>query len=288
MSKNLRKIAAFVLAMVLCMSAFTAAQAGAWYGGNLSVTITKGEKGYTFQSVYSAPTHAYEMSGHMVSSDGVSHAIPQTLVLVPADSSYTWTPNGMYGAGANYEVLYCCDAVTGYDNGIHYKRMNLEDSAYYTPAAADKIRAIVSISYPFRSMDEMKAALRAKGFADANKLTRSEIISAVQAAIWYYANGVKYSYSRTFEVASNSQWGGVMHEYGAEGYENQTWLPVGKRKFAVNTEVGARIDALRDFLIALPGVDAREGQIVITGLDILGFTPSRNGDGTYDVRSRLS
>ena len=57
--------------------------------------------------------------------------------MVPADRNYTWTPNGVYEFGkSNYEVLYCCDAVTGYVHGVHYKRMNLEDSGYYSAEEA--------------------------------------------------------------------------------------------------------------------------------------------------------
>lgn len=278
-----KKILSLVLAMILCMGLFStvALAEGGWNGDGVTAEITKGENGYEFQSVYGP---AYEMSGHMVSVNMVNHDIPQTLILVPADRSYTWSPNGQYGSGANYEVLYCCDADTGYATGIHYKRINLEDSTYYSNAAADKIRAIVSISYPFKSEAEMKSILKSKGFADADKLTRGEIISGVQSAIWYFANNNNgiYRYSQTFDVATNSQWGSVMHDFAKAGIETR-WWNTGKRVFTVNGEVGDRINALREFLIALPGVDAKAGQIVITNLEIKDIAPVEKADGIYRV-----
>ena len=129
-----------------------------WYGDQLAVNIEKGEGAYMFRSAYVKPRHAYEMSYHMVSNDGgASNEIPQTLVLVDANEDHTWTPDGLYSFGAsNYEVLYCCDAETGYANDVYYKRMNLEDSAYYTNEQAAHIRAIVTNSYPFISLEQMK------------------------------------------------------------------------------------------------------------------------------------
>ena len=98
------------------------------------------------------------MSGNMVSSDGgASNSIPQTLILVDATEDYVWSPDSKYSfAASNYEVLYCCDFDIGYTGGIHYKRMNLEDSDYYDEAAAANIRAIVTNSYPYVSLEQMK------------------------------------------------------------------------------------------------------------------------------------
>ena len=91
-----------------------------WNGDGLSAEVKAGENGYTFMSVYHSPASAYEMSNHMVSvNGGVNNDIPQTLMLVPSDKDYTWTPDGKYSFGvSNYEVLYCCDAETGYEDGV--------------------------------------------------------------------------------------------------------------------------------------------------------------------------
>ena len=202
------------------------------------IKTRKDSKGYTLRAVYAKPYHAYEMSNHMVSTNGgVNNDIPQTLILVDATSSYTWTPNGLFNPNtSNYRVLYCCDAVTGYNNGVYYKRLNLEDSSYYTPESASHIRSIVSYSYPFVDLDVMKTRLKADGFAEADKLTRAEIITAVQSSIWAYANTEEgiYVYSQTFDVPSNSQWGGVVHDYTNE---MDVWWKVGYRKFSKDESI---------------------------------------------------
>ena len=124
-------------------------ESSVWNGMKNPVEVSKGENGYTFLSVY--PSRAYEMSNHMVSADGGGHNdIPQTLILVEANEDYTWNANGIYSFGvSNYEVMYCCDVETGYNDGIYYKRLNLEDSSYYDEEDAAHIRSIITNSYPY-------------------------------------------------------------------------------------------------------------------------------------------
>ena len=283
MATHSKKILSLVLALVLCLGMFsTVALADKWQGGKVLPTVPEeaAGEGYEFLSVYKNPAHAYEMSGHMVSTDGgVHNSIPQTLMMVFADSAAAL--DGVYGEGANYEVLYCCDAETGYEDGCYYKRMNLEDSTYYTAEDAAKIRAIVSISYPFVSIEEMKTSLRLAGYPYADQLTRAEIISGVQAAIWYFANKEEYVYSQSFDVATNAQWGTVMHEYGWEGYAAP--LITGKRKFATDDDIATRINALIACLKGLPGVEAKDGQVVITKLEIVDTEPAKTVAGSYKV-----
>ena len=147
-----------------------AAAENVWHGDSYQVEVKAGANGYTYQSSYKGPYHAYEFSNHMVTNGTrrTDHPqyyatdIPQLLILLNAESDYTWSPNGIYEFGkSNYEVLYCCDAVTGYAHGVHYKRMNLEDSDYYDADEAKHIRAIVTNSYPYISVEQMKADLKA-------------------------------------------------------------------------------------------------------------------------------
>ena len=68
----------------------------------------------------------------------------------------TWTPNGVYAPmTSNYEVTYCCDIETMIVDGTYYKRVNLDDSEYYTAEQAAKIRAIVTNSYPHVTLEAM-------------------------------------------------------------------------------------------------------------------------------------
>ena len=257
-----------------------------WKGDDIAVDIATGKNGYMFRSVYGP---AYEMSNHMVSANGGEHNdIPQTLIMVDASKDYTWSPNGIYSSfdENNYEILYCCDAETGYDGGIYYKRTNLEDSNYYTAEEAAHIRAIVTNSYPYISLEEMKKNLAEDGFEGAEDLDRAEIITAVQAAIWYYANGEEFVYSRTFNVSKNSQWGSVMHDYTSE--MSSEIAALGKRKFLEDEAVANRINSLIDYLKKQDKVYAEKGQVVISGVDIVSIVPNDRNDGTYSVDLKIA
>lgn len=230
-------------------------EANVWHGDKIAYDVKTGHDAYNFISYYPGGDYgAYELSNHMVSSDGGAHnSIPQTLVMLDASEDYTWTPDGVYSFGSsNYEVMYCCDEDTGYNHGIYYKRMNLEDSSYYNEEDAAHIRAIITNSYPFVSLDQMKANLKAEGFEDAAELTRADVISAVQMAVWTYANDAHaLKYSQTFDVPSNTQWGKSIHDYTNEmkelkDGELKPWWKTGKRKFTVDNTVGERINDLAD------------------------------------------
>ena len=264
MARNLSRRIALVLAMIMCMG----------FAGISTQAET--EDGY-FRSIYPKP---YEMSGHMMSANGgANNDIPQTLVIAPA---VNYQPATLV---SGWQALYCCDAENGYNGNVLYHRVNLEDSSYYSDSAARHIRTIVTNSYPFVSMSSMKSRLAANGFEGAEKLTRSEVISAVQAAIWHYANGEVFSYTQTFDVRSNSQWGSPFHHIDSD-YE-EIWWNTGKRKFTVNEDVGDRINRLRDYMMNLSGKNPSENQVVITELKIIDSIPVLENGGVYKVALRV-
>lgn len=262
-----------------------------WYGHELSVDVKEGENGYTFMSVYKGdPEYAayYEASNHMVATN-TGHAGPCLFVMIDTTKEYEnniWKPSGLYAYDqSNYEALYCCDVLTGAVDGTYYKRLNLEDSNYYDSEEAAHIRAIVTNSYPYVSVDEMKANLKAGGFEEADNLTRAEIITAVQAAIWSYANDEDgdYAYLKTYHVPDNPQWGKILHDYTGE---MEVWWKKGKRVFTEGTEqnaiVGARINALRDYLKNLEPVVVEDKGIIISDIRVIASAPNAV-EGKEDV-----
>lgn len=282
LKKSLAMLLAFCMAMSLSVTAFAAQEinGNTWYGDEIAVEVKAGENGYVFRSVYggnSAPGHAnYETSNHVLKDAGAVSLLP----MVPADRDYTWTPDGLYEYGErNYDVMYCCDQVTGYNDAAYYKRINLEDSNYYTAEEAAHIRAIVTSSYPYVSMDTMKATLAGK-FKYADELDRAEMIAAVQAAIWYFANGETYEYNFTANIAKQN-WGGVMHDYTAEMGESIRKLGTWNRP--VLPEVETRVNALIEYLKRLDPVYPTENQIVISNLEILDTIPIVEKEGYYQV-----
>lgn len=301
MKTTMRKIMAMVLAVMMtvsCMTVFAQASESdtenGWLGDGMVLDIEPGKEPYVYAIAQDPDNNRwyYETSNHTVKKEvtggGAIHIFP--IVDSTKLEDGVWTPDGIYNCGtSNYDVMYCCDSITGTDNAIYYKRVNLEDSEYVTDEQAKKLRAIVTNAYPYVSVDEAKAALKAAGFAQADELDRSELITATQAAVWSIANkdaGDSYRYNKTATTAQKLTWGGYMHEFANEiaNFTDST----AKRKYYSNPNgTGDRINALIDFYLAMEGVEAPENQIVITDLEIVKSVPSVANDGTYSTTLRV-
>lgn len=238
-----------------------------YLGGTYEVTPRN--DAYSFEAVQGPTGFVYEVGNHMVSGQ-----IPQTFILVDTSNGETsWTPNGLYQYGtSNYDVTYCCDVNTGLDWGTDYKRMNLEDSDYYNSAIAAKIRAIVLNSYPFISMEEMKANLKNAGLDSdyVDSLTRADLISAVQMAIWSYANvndlvESSHGYFATINVPKNT---GIyftpLHDYTNECWD---WLPK-KQQRTYDERAAYRVNNLVWYLCNLEGIEANSDEKIISDVEI--------------------
>ncbi len=156
------------------------------------------------------------------------------------------------------------------------------------------------VSYPFISMDEMKAILKERGFNAeyADALTRSDITAAVQFAIWKYANRStpldegEYDgmtvYGGTGEVIdyynATSRLITSMHDYRNELWN---WYNTGfnraARYMTYDEEIAERVDALTEFLTSLPGVDAPDNQIVISDVKVTRSALVEGSADTYDI-----
>ena len=293
MMKKMNKVFSAFLAIVMLLSCMTgtalAAEGGStlWRGDQMAVEVAPGEDGYTFMSTYGGSVHSYEISHHFVLADGYAKQQTQLFMMLDAsgDETYTWTPNGLYNFGSsNYELVYCCDVDTGYEHQAHYKRTNLEDSTYFTENEAQHIRAVILNSYPNVSIEEMKRNLAADGFENADKLTKSDIITATQAAIWYYANGGEFYYNGTYDVTNTPRWGVPAHDYTSE---MDVWWNTKTGKFSADAEVAARIDALIDYLKGLDKVIAADEQVVVSAVEVLEAVPSGVEDGVYSAEIRV-
>ena len=280
MAKTIRRIGTLIVALVICASmlcttafAKEVINGNDWYSDELAVDVTAGTDGYTFMSLFRKPAHGYEFSGHFM-GEGEG---PQTFVVIDTveHDGTTWTPSGIYAPNAsNYEVAYCCDVETMIVDGTYYKRLNLEDSEYYNEAQAAKIRAIVTNSYPYVTLEAMKADLAENGYAYANELTRNEIIAAVQTAVWASANtnGEPMRYAKSYRVTDNLMWGYPLHDTSDESGLDVS----GKRVFKTYEEVGTRIDSLVDYLLAQEATYADKAQILITDMNMIGAPVARS------------
>ena len=100
------------------------------------------------------------------------------------------------GEGAYASIgVYCVDAVTNGVMGYDYRRVNLEDSGYFSDETAGRIRAIITASFPHqRDMAALAAQVNAWIASEGNGLTPvanlnyAEAISATQSVIWTLTN----------------------------------------------------------------------------------------------------
>ena len=246
--------------------------------------VTPAEDAYTFEAVRGPHGYAYEVSNYMVSGN-----IPQTFILVDtADGKTSWTPDGLYSYGeSNYVVTYCCDVETPVAYGSDYKRLNLEDSGYYGVSASQHIRAILQNAYPFVSMEQMKANLKAGGLSASfvDSLNRADLISAVQMAVWTYANAADgaaggLGYQASIDITKNfGTYFTPLHDYTNEMWE---WFPgAGGRSYDARDEY--RVNTLAYYLCNLPGVAAPDNQIVISDIEITRAEMIPGGAGAYAV-----
>ena len=190
------------------------------------------------------PATAYEISNH-----SMFPAIPQTFVLLEGDKADTWSYPGEYTFGeSNYRVVYCGDSKTDLEDGTRYVKTTLEDC--FNAATANHLRAIVANSYPYATAEEVRAAAAAAGVADAENLTRGDMIAATQLAIWKYTNGENYTYRATYSVKDYPRWGKVYHDYSNELPENLQTL-TGTTNTVQDEASKARIDALYGYLMGL-------------------------------------
>ena len=250
--------------------------------GEFAVTPRNDE--YSFEAVDGGPGYGYEVSNYMVSGN-----IPQTFILVDtSDGATSWKADGEYVYGeSNYLLAYCCDVETGLEYGTDYKRVNLEDSKYFDANESQHIRAILENSYPFVTMDEMKENLKKRGmdaeFVDS--LNRADLISAVQMAVWSYANindaaanGLEYF--ATVDIKNNT---GIyftpLHDYGSEIWE---WTPK-KRQRTYDARPQYRVNTLGEFLCNLQPVEAEKDQVVISEIEVVRTELVSAHDDIYDI-----
>lgn len=255
------------------------------YHPTMSRNIYPGDGEYVWQLVNTY--RIYEYSNHR------NKAGNRAAIMILVDSStnignpWTWQPsplNDLWKPGiSNYELVYCTDMETYTVDGSHYKRTNLEAANYYSDENAKHIRAIVTNSYPFISIDEMKNRLIANGMDKSivDKLDRADIIAAVQFAIWSYSNNATsddIEYGKTASISNDS----VYH-----GYSNEIWYWYNTNGGSYVPEVDTRVTALVDYLINLEAKEATLEQIVIDSIIVEEAQAIEDLGDTFNVSLRV-
>ncbi|MGN0172583.1 MAG: thioester domain-containing protein, partial [Acutalibacteraceae bacterium] len=101
-------------------------------------------------------------------------------------------------------IVFCSDFNTSAKEGVYFRRMKLEDSPIYeNEAVANKLRAIMDFVYPYESIQSLIDRVQPVLSEDMSGLTQQEAISAIQMAIWHYANTVDLTYVRTYAFGNH-------------------------------------------------------------------------------------
>lgn len=180
------------------------------------------------------------------------------------------------GAGKQYDV-YCCDFETGIlasGERIAYRRLTLENSGYYPPEAASKIRAIAFNSYPVLSLEEMKTRMDKAGYTLNESVSEEQLLSGAQRAIWQYSNSDSVNNQAAYNFSLKIK----------DGYADVIKAPEGKYKESNGqhyNEINENVQKVYNYLMSLNGKEASPGGIVLNSVEA---TPLSTGkSGTVDV-----
>ena len=180
----------------------------------------------------------------------------------------------------NPTKVYCCDAATSVlpneEAEIRYRRLTLENAGYYSADNAKMIRAIAKNSYPFVTKDEMEATLRANNVSISDDITEDELLTAVQNAIWHFANKgdnvIADPYSGTWYYHNKSDT--AYYDEGSNKYSEYSTLQ------SIDT-VKTNITNVYNYLINIAPENAQDGGIVLNSVTAAPL--STGTSGTADV-----
>lgn len=184
------------------------------------------------------------------------------------------------GAGKQYDV-YCCDFETGIlasGERIAYRRLTLENSGYYLPEAASKIRAIAFNSYPVLSLEEMKTRMDKAGYTLNESVSEEQLLSGAQRAIWQYSNSDSVNNQAAYNFSLKIK----------DGYADVIKAPEGKYKESGGeyyNEINENVQNVYDYLMSLNGKEASPGGIVLNGVQAAPL--SAGTSGAVDVLLRF-
>ena len=94
----------------------------------------------------------------------------------------------------NYVIGYCSDRSVEAKQHTMYRMINMEDSLYYGKEEAAYIRSLIYNTYPYKTIEEVQADLKAAGFDYYDEIGESEAIVATQFALWDFSNSEEFDF----------------------------------------------------------------------------------------------
>ena len=230
------------------------------------------EYAYTAPYLYGTPFMVY----HSITTpsgahyyDGDNH--PEVFNLI----NTTKLTSGGEGTYASIPA-YCTDASTEIRDGYHYRRINLEDSTYFSSGTAGKLRAVIMHAFPYQNVesiqDEANIWLQSKGLPELLNLQSGEAILAAQTAIWKLANGSHYEIVDNYSGRTNL----------SDGYLAKTvFTDTADQEESENTK--QNIISLYDFYCNLDAMAPKYDAASESSLENPRYSSARNSDGTYTI-----
>lgn len=184
--------------------------------------------------------------------------------------------SGGEGAYASIPV-YCLDAVTDGLRGHYYRRVNLEESAYFDDETARRLRALLLNVFPYETdmaalQSRVNAWIRQSGRTDlapAEALTETECITAAQSCIWVLTNGV---------AIQDPYLGTAAARFSADDCVYPEYL-----NQSASEHTGGNIAALCEYLLALEPAQPLDPLISPESFGQAQAVYARGADGTYTL-----
>lgn len=230
--------------------------------------------GYTVPYFYMTP---FTIRHTITREDGTSYYSGSSILQVFNLINTAKLAEGGEGTYASI-AAYCADASADIRRNTGYRRINLEDAAYFESGAAGKIRAVVLNSFPRKGIKAIQvranAWLRRQGKPEILHLQSGEAVLATQAAIWKLAGGDHYTvdalYNGRVEVnADSGSLEEVIHPSMADQQETDY------------TE--QNVKSLYDYLCHLEAEEPRCDAISEAVFEDPVYTATKEPDGTYTV-----
>ncbi len=215
--------------------------------------------------------------GVRASVSGVGHGdeiFPRIVNLVEASS----------GEGqASYRSIpaFSADAAADMVPNTRYRRINLEDSGYFSRQDAMRIRAVVQNAFPRKTEAAVQlqanAWLERQGLAQIQQLQSGEVILAAQSAIWKIAHGEDF--------VIQSFYSGSMADAG-DG-ELAKVIDAAMQRQTPTSHTPQNVASLYAYFSSLEGEGKRCDVLSEKSFSDPSYTWEREADGSYTIRAAV-
>jgi len=187
--------------------------------------------------------------------------------------------NALYNKATGEMIpVYCIDQYTGVVPGTSYKRVNVEDSTFFSDSTAAVIRSIVLNGFPAVSAEELSSA------SGIENLTVGEAVTATQLALWQTAYGDAFEIHNYAGSVTNFWTKNIYRSY-ILNYDLYYQEYSGYAQEVPIEKIAERIEKCTKYLLALAPTAPSEK--AVSSSSFISWNDDNllkdNGDGTFDI-----